>query len=82
MKKGFSETAELHKRLQNSQFIAKKIPYPRRKLSVPAYHRRQRQQSLCEIRNKYTQEIVDLEVCICTCEFVVVRFNGGTGNGF
>lgn len=58
------ETASFHRRLKNTDFISKKIPFPNRR----AYHgnnihvRKIKDPCLVEIRNKHTKELVDIEV--------------------
>lgn len=62
MNKSFIETAEFYRRLKKNQFIAIRIPYPKRKAFLHAQYSRSRQRSILEIWNKHTKELVDLEV--------------------
>ena len=69
------ETASFHRRLKNTEFISKKIPFPNKRPPVNNPQiRKIKDPCLVEIRNKHTKELVDIEVCnalllihICLC---------------
>lgn len=84
----FQETVNFHKRLQRHEWISKKIPYPARNVSTGGGPRlrqpREHNLNLVEIRNKYTKELVDLEVCfvvvfLCCCRLCVCGLSGWGG---
>lgn len=57
------ETASFHRRLKNTEFISKKIPFPTKRAHVNNLQiRKYKEPCLVEIRNKHTKELVDIEV--------------------
>lgn len=74
----FQETVNFHKRLQRHEWIAKKIPYPARSVATGACARlrqpREHNLNLVEVRNKYTKELVDLEVCFIVVAVMLLLF--------
>ncbi|KAH3751826.1 hypothetical protein DPMN_186402, partial [Dreissena polymorpha] len=58
----FNETEVVPKKWHNNRWIAKTIPYPTKRFKyIDANKRRDKELNLVVIRNKYTNEIVDLE---------------------